>query len=235
MYKCFACGKEIEHPGDSCPFCRFPVISTLHGDKDEEEKIREFAAEYRITNPQYFTAPEVKTQKISQSVQTTASQAAVKKAAVSPNVQNVSAARSAAQKTATVIPGTQSTGQVRQGTQSNAQPRPTAQNTARPKPTTQPTVAVRPNTQGYGSIEAPEQNQTKKKKSHAGIWILVLLIGMAGGYLFATQILPRFQSTAKPAANTAAAAQTSEADSSDKQDAAASTDTAAASSGHIFC
>lgn len=54
MYTCYACGREIEKPGDSCPFCRFPVVSTLHGDKDEEEQIRQFAEEYRQTNPQFF-------------------------------------------------------------------------------------------------------------------------------------------------------------------------------------
>ena len=54
MYKCYACGKESKHPGEQCPFCKFPVISTMRGDKVEEEKIRQFAEEYRKANPQYF-------------------------------------------------------------------------------------------------------------------------------------------------------------------------------------
>lgn len=55
MYKCYACGKELEHPGETCPYCRFPVISTLHGDKKEEDRIREFAEEYKRANPQFFS------------------------------------------------------------------------------------------------------------------------------------------------------------------------------------
>ena len=60
MYKCYACGKEIAHPGESCPYCRFPVISTLHGEAGEEEQIRQFAEEYKKANPQYFTKIEPK-------------------------------------------------------------------------------------------------------------------------------------------------------------------------------
>ena len=37
MYKCYACGKETEQPGEVCPFCKFPVISTMHGDIEEEK------------------------------------------------------------------------------------------------------------------------------------------------------------------------------------------------------
>ena len=54
MYQCYACGKEIEKPGELCPFCKFPVISTLHGDAEEEKKIRQYAEEYRQANPKYF-------------------------------------------------------------------------------------------------------------------------------------------------------------------------------------
>ena len=46
MYKCYACGRETEQPGEVCPFCKFPVISTMHGDIEEEKQIRAFAAEY---------------------------------------------------------------------------------------------------------------------------------------------------------------------------------------------
>ena len=55
MYRCYACGKEIEQPGELCPFCRFPVISTLHGDPEEERQVREFAEEYRKANPEFFS------------------------------------------------------------------------------------------------------------------------------------------------------------------------------------
>lgn len=54
MYKCYACGREIERPGELCPYCRFPVISTLHGDQVEEQRILEFVKEYREANPQFF-------------------------------------------------------------------------------------------------------------------------------------------------------------------------------------
>ena len=54
MDKCYACGREINRSVNQCPYCKFPVISTTSGAKGEEEKIRQFAAEYRKTNPQYF-------------------------------------------------------------------------------------------------------------------------------------------------------------------------------------
>ena len=54
MYQCYACGKEIEHPGESCPFCAFPVISTLHGGAEEEERIRNMAEVYRKNHPDLF-------------------------------------------------------------------------------------------------------------------------------------------------------------------------------------
>lgn len=54
VYKCYACGREIERPGELCPYCRFPVISTLHGDQVEEQQILEFVKEYREANPQFF-------------------------------------------------------------------------------------------------------------------------------------------------------------------------------------
>ena len=54
VYRCYACGRVIEEPGELCPFCRFPVISTMHGHKDELEQIRQFAEEYRRNNPEFF-------------------------------------------------------------------------------------------------------------------------------------------------------------------------------------
>ena len=60
MYKCYACGKEIERPGELCPFCRFPVVSTLHGNTEEEKQVIQFAEEYRKANPQFFTKIEHK-------------------------------------------------------------------------------------------------------------------------------------------------------------------------------
>ena len=60
MDKCYACGREIENTAELCPYCRFPKISTIHGNQEEKERIRQFAEEYKRNNPQYFseTQPE---------------------------------------------------------------------------------------------------------------------------------------------------------------------------------
>ena len=54
MYKCPACGREIEKYDSTCPFCRFPVISTLHGDPEEEKQILAYVEEYKRMNPELF-------------------------------------------------------------------------------------------------------------------------------------------------------------------------------------
>ena len=59
MYKCYACGREVNDTEELCPYCRFPVISTIHGDKVEDEEIRKFAEEYRKMNPEYFSKRSV--------------------------------------------------------------------------------------------------------------------------------------------------------------------------------
>ena len=53
MYKCIACGHEIEKPGETCPICGFPVIGSVYGHK-KDEWIREYAEEYKSIHPEFF-------------------------------------------------------------------------------------------------------------------------------------------------------------------------------------
>ena len=102
MYKCYACGKEIERPGELCPYCKFPVISTMHGEKIEEKQIQEFAEEYRKANPQYFTEKVSAPKKPAESSASKkpAESLASKKPAADTVPNHTAAAVSAAQNTA---------------------------------------------------------------------------------------------------------------------------------------
>ena len=171
MYKCYACGREIENPEDACPYCRFPVISTLHGEADEEEAIRQFAEEYRKTNPQYFPK-------------------------ILPNQPN-SPKQEATRDEKPLHDASQAqTNQVQ--VQQDLERLKRQQNLALLRKENERKEQEERRKQEQALHEVTEK--TVKKKSRGFVILLVLLLAGAGIYLFITQLLPRLQQT-KTAAN----------------------------------
>ena len=210
MYKCYACGKEIEHPGDTCPFCRFPVISTLHGNQEEEEEIRKFAEEYRRTNPEYFSAPTVHDPPNIQTAKPNTNQTAV-----NTDVNKPATTASAQSKPAPTTP---------------VQPKPTQPTPVQPKPTQPASVQPKPvQTAPIQAKPTPSQikpeSEEKKKKKHTGAWIFVLLLIVACGVYFGPKVFPQIKSLISPKTSTATstpAAQADAASSNSKSGSAAS-------------